>query len=135
MIYIYRIKYYFWDYKIKFNVYNQKINWVFISDELNTFASYSNDNYIFSLPTCKTINSFKVDKPEICILDSKPFPTCIIYLNKNKKLMTISVNVHLIIEKEIDKKPESSIIYANKFFRDFLIFVNIGVIYYFFAFF
>ena len=68
-------------------------------------------------------------------LDSKPFPTCIIYLNKNKKLMTISVNVHLIIEKEIDKKPESSIIYANKFFRDFLIFVNIGVIYYFFAFF
>ena len=133
MIYIYKIKDYFWDYKIKLNMHNQRINCIFISDELNTFASCSNDNYIniFSLPTCKTINSFNVEQPEICILSSRPCPICIIYSNKNKKMMVFSVNGNLIIEKEIDKKPESSIIYTNKFFRDFLIFVNHGFIYFF----
>ena len=107
---------YFWYYKIKFNIHNQK-NWVFISDELNAFASYSNDNYknIFPLPTCITINSFNVDKPEIFLLSSKPFPTCIIYSNKNKKLMTINVNVHLIIEKEIYKKTENIICFLGIF--------------------
>ena len=72
MIYIYRIKDYFWDYKIKFNIHNQKINWVFIWDELNKFTSYSNDNYknIFSLPIWKTIYSFNVDKLEIYLLGS-----------------------------------------------------------------
>ena len=45
--------------------------------------------------------------------------------------MAFSVNGNLIIEKEIDKTPENSIIYTNKFFRDFLIFVNHGFIYFF----
>ena len=131
MIYIYKIKDYFWDYKIKINIHNQKINSIFISDNLNTFVSCSDDNYIniFSLPSCKIINSFFVQKPEVALLSSRPLPICIIYCKENKKLMIFGVNGHLIKEMELDKKPENSIIYTNKYFMDYLIFVNNGKIF------
>ena len=131
VIYIYKIKEYFWDNKIKINMHNKKINYIYISDELNTFVSCSKDSYIniFSLPSCKIINSFYVEQPEISLLSARPLPVCIIYSNKNKKLLIYGVNGHLIKEKEIDKKPENCIIYTNKYFMDFLIFGNCGNIY------
>ena len=128
IIYIYKIKDYFWDYKIKINIHNQKINNIFISDELNAFASCSDDNYIniFSFPSCKVINSLFVEKPEIVLLSSRPLNICITYSSKNQKLIIFSVNGHLVKEMKQDKKPEYPTIYTSKYFRDYLIFVNNG---------
>ena len=128
IIYIYKIKDYFWDYKIKINIHNQKINNIFISDELNAFVSCSDDNYIniFSFPSCKVINSLFVEKPEIVLLSSRPLNICITYSSKNQKLIIFSVNGHLVKEMKQDKKPEYPTIYTNKYFRDYLIFVNNG---------
>ena len=130
-IYIYKVKEYFWDYKKKINIHNQKINSIFISDELNAFISSSNDNYvnIFSLPTCKVIHSLFVEEPEIALLSSRPLASCLIYSNKDRKLMIYSVNGHLVKEMEINQKPECPIIYTNKYFRDHLIFVKSGSIF------
>ena len=128
IIYIYKIKDYFWDYKIKINIHNQKINNIFISDELNAFVSCSDDNYIniFSFPSCKVINSLFVEKPEIVLLSSRPLNICITYSSKNQKLIIFSVNGHLVKEMKQDKKPEYPTIYTSKYFRDYLIFVNNG---------
>ena len=130
IIYIYKIKEYFWDYKIKLNIHNQKINSIYISDELNAFISCSDDNYIniFSFPSCKVINSFYVEKPEIVLLSSRPLNICITYSNKNQNLMVFSVNGNLIKEIKQVKKPEYPTIYTNKYFRDYLIFANNGKI-------
>ena len=93
--------------------------------------SCSNDNYIniFSLPCCKVINSFFVEEPEIALLSSRPLPVCIIYSNKNKKMLIYGVNGTLVMEMEINKKPEYCLIYTNKNFRDYLIFGNNGNIF------
>ena len=131
VMYIYKVKEYFWDYKIKINIHNKKINSIFISNELNAFASCSDDNYIniFSLPSCKVINSFLVQNPEFALLSSRPLSVCIIYSNENKKLMVFGVNGKQIKEIEVNKKPKFSIIYTNKSFRDFLIFSCEGKIF------
>ena len=131
IIYIYKVKDYFWDYKIKINIHNQKINYIYISNELNAFASCSDDNYIniFSLPSCKVLNSFRVQKPEISLLSSRPLAVCIIYSNENKELMVFGVNGKLIKKIEMNKKPKFPIIYINKYFRDYLIFSCDGKIF------
>ena len=131
IIYIYNIKEYSWDYKIKLNFHSKKINDIFISSELNAFVSCSEDNYIniFSIPSFKVINSFLVQKPEIALLSSRPLPACIIYNNENKKLIVFGVNGKLIKELELNNKPESCIIYTNKLFRDYLIFSDNGKIF------
>ena len=129
IIYIYNIKdYNFWDYKMKINIHNQKIKSIFISNELNAFVSCSDDNYIniFSLHTCRVINSFFVENPENALLSARPLAVCIIYSNKNKKLNVYGVNGHLIKEILLENKPEYPIIYTNKYYRDYLIFANNG---------
>ena len=127
IIYIYKVKEYFW-YNIKININNQKIKSIFISNELNAFVASSDDNYIniFSLPSCKLINSFFVENPEIALLSARPLSICIFYSNKNKRLYIHGVNGHLIKEMGVDSKPEYSIIYTNRYFRDYLIFANNG---------
>ena len=101
---------------------------IFISNELNAFVSCSDDNYIniFTLPSCKLINSFLVEKPEIALLSARPLPICIFYSNKKKNLNIYGINGHLIKEMGLDNKPEFCIIYTNKYFRDYLIFANEG---------
>jgi len=131
IIYIYTVKEYFWNYKMKISIHNQKINYIFISDELNTFVSCSKDNYIniFSLPCCKVINSFFVEEPEMALLSSRPLPVCISYSNKNKKLLIYGVNGTLVMDKKINRKPEYCLIYTNKNFRDYLIYGSKGNIF------
>ena len=131
IIYIYTIKDFFWNFKMKISLHNQKINSIFISDELNTFVSCSNDNYIniFSLPCCKVINSFYIEEPEMALLSSRPLPVCISYSNKKKKLLIYGINGTLVMEKEINRKPEYCLIYTNKNFQDYLIFGKNGNIF------
>ena len=113
---------------MKINIHNQKIKSIFISNELNAFVSCSDDNYIniFSLHTCRVINSFFVENPENALLSARPLAVCIIYSNKNKKLNVYGVNGHLIKEILLENKPEYPIIYTNKYYRDYLIFANNG---------
>ena len=131
-IYLYTINAdYLLDFKKKISIHSQKINSIFISDELNAFISSSKDNYvnIFTLPSCKVIHSLFIEEPEFALLSSRPLAVSIIYSNKNKKLMIYSVNGNFVTEMEIAKKPECPLIYTDKYFRDHLIFVNNGAIF------
>ena len=131
-IYLYTINSdYLLDFKKKINIHSQKINSIFISDELNAFISSSKDNYvnIFTLPSCKVIHSLFIEEPEIALLSSRPLAVSIIYSSKNKKIMIYSVNGNFVTEMEIAKKPECPIIYTDKYFIDHLIFVNNGAIF------
>ena len=116
---------------MKISIHNQKIISIFISDELNTFVSCSSDNYIniFSLPNCKVINSFYVEEPEMALLSSRPLPVCIFYSNKKKKLLIYGVNGTFVMDMEIKRKPEYSLIYTSKNFRDYLLFGSNGNIF------
>ena len=112
--------------------YHQKaINYLFLSDELNAFASCSEDQYvnIYSIPNCDIIHSFEIDEPEFVLLSGKPLPVCVIYSKKNKKLLSYGVNGHFINGIEVENKPQYPIIYTNKHFRDYLIYSIKGFIY------
>ena len=115
--------------KIQYN--HKAINYLFLSDELNAFASCSEDKYvnIYSLPNCNIIHSLEIEEPEFVLLSGKPLPVCVIYSKKNQKLLVYSVNGHFINEVKVDNKPQYPIIYTNKHFRDYLIYSIRGSIY------
>ena len=59
ILYVYEVKDRKWDFKKKIQYHSKTIKYLFISDELNAFASCSEDNYVnvYSLPTCSLIHS------------------------------------------------------------------------------
>ena len=115
--------------KIQYN--EQAINYLFLSDELNAFASSSDDGYVnlYSLPNCDIIHSLQIEEPEFVLLSARPLPVLVIYSKKNQKLLVYSVNGHYINGIEVDNKPQYPIVYTNKHFRDYLIYSMKGSIY------
>ena len=116
--------------KKKIQYHSKGINYLFISDELNAFASCSKDNYvnIYSLPSCSLIHSLEVEDPELVLLSGRPLSIFIIYSKKLKKLLTFGVNGHFIGEMEMENKPQYAFVYTSKSFRDYLIYSNRGII-------
>ena len=132
IIYVYEVKEKKWTFKKKIQYHSKAINYLFISDELNAFASCAQDNYIniYSLPSCTLIHSIEVEEPELVFLSGRPLPVCIIYSKKQKKLLTYGVNGHFIGSIDMEHKPQYSFIYTSKKFRDYLIYSNKGMIIY-----
>ena len=130
IIYVYDVKDKKWEFKKKVQYHSKEINYLFISDELNAFASCSKDNYvnIYSLPCCTLIHSIEVEEPEITLLSGRPLPIIIIYSKKLKKLLTYGVNGHFIGDINMENKPQYPFIYTSKSFRDYLIYSNYGMI-------
>ena len=130
IIYVYDVKDKKFILQKKIQYHNQYIYYLFISDELNSFASCSKDNYvnIYTIPSCSLIHSLKVEDPELVFLSGRPLPMIIIYSKKLKKLLTYGVNGHFIGDMNIENKPQYSFIYTNKSFRDYLIYSIRGMI-------
>ena len=130
IIYVYNVKDKKFNLKKKIQYHSKAINYLFISDELNAFASCSKDNYvnIYSLPSCSLMHSLEVEDPELVFLSGRPLPMIIIYSKKAKKLLTYGVNGHFIGDIAMENKPEYSFIYTSKSFRDYLIYSNRGMI-------
>ena len=130
IIYVYDVKDKKFILQKKIQYHNQYIYYLFISDELNSFASCSKDNYvnIYTIPSCSLIHSLKVEDPELVFLSGRPLPMIIIYSKKLKKLLTYGVNGHFIGDMNIENKPQYSFIYTNKSFRDYLIYSVRGMI-------
>ena len=130
IIYVYDVKDKNWQFKKKIQYHSKAINYLFISDELNAFASCSQDNYIniYSLPSCTLMHSIEVEEPILVFLSGRPLPICIIYSKKQKKLLTYGVNGHFIGSIDMEYKPQYSFIYTSKKFRDYLIYSNKGKI-------
>ena len=101
-----------WVKKFIINAHKEKINYISISEELNAFASCSNDNYvnIYSTPLCKLIHSFNIKKPELVLLSDRPLSICIIYSSECQKILVYSVNGHLICEEKCETLPRYSFI-------------------------
>ena len=130
IIYVYDVKDKKFILQKKIQYHNQYISYLFISDELNAFASCSKDNYvnIYTLPSCSFIHSLKIEEPELVFLSGRPLPITIIYSKKLKKLLTYGVNGHFIGNMNIENKPQYSFIYTSKGFRDYLIYSIRGMI-------
>ena len=130
IIYVYDVKEKKFEFKKKIQYHSKGINYLFISDELNAFASCSKDNYvnIYSLPSCSLIHSLEVEDPELVLLSGRPLSIFIIYSKKLKKLLTFGVNGHFIGEMEMENKPQYAFVYTSKSFRDYLIYSNRGII-------
>ena len=130
IIYVYDVKDKKFILQKKIQYHNQYISYLFISDELNAFASCSKDNYvnIYTLPSCSLIHSLKIEEPELVFLSGRPLPIIIIYSKKLKKLLTYGVNGHFIGNMNIENKPQYSFIYTSKGFRDYLIYSIRGMI-------
>ena len=128
IIYVYEVKDKKWEFKKKIQYHSKEIKYLFISDELNAFASCSEDNYvnIYSLPSCTLIHSIEVENPEFVLLSGKPLPIYIIYSKKLKKLLTYGVNGHFIGSIDMEDKPQYPLIYTSKHFRDYFIYSNKG---------
>ena len=130
IIYIYEVKDKKWEFKKKIQYHSKNINYLFISDELNAFASCGEDNYvnIYSLPSCTLLHSIEVEEPELVFLSGRPLPIFIVYSKKLKKLLIYGVNGHFIQSIEIQNKPQYPFIYTSLHFRDYLIYSNKGQI-------
>ena len=131
IIYTYEVKDKKWDFKKKIQYHSKAINYLFISDELNAFASCAQDNYvnIYSLPNCTLLHSIEVEEPELVLLSGRPLPIFIVYSKKLKKLVIYGVNGHLIYDIEMENKPQYPFVYTSVQFRDYLIYSNKGEIY------
>ena len=130
IIYVYYVKDKKWEFKKKVQYHSREINHLFMSDELNAFASCSKDNYVnlYSLPSCTLIHSIKIEEPELVLLSGRPIPIFIIYSKKLKKLLTYGVNGHFIGDIDMQNRPQYPFIYTSKSFRDYLIYSNKGMI-------
>ena len=130
IIYVYDVKDKKWEFKKKVQYHSKAINYLFISDELNAFASCAKDNYvnIYSLPSCSLLHSVKVEEPDLVFLSGRPLSIFIVYSKKIKKLLTFGVNGHFIGDIEVENKPQYPFIYTSKSFRDYLIYSNRGII-------
>ena len=131
IIYVYDVKDKKWEFRKKIQYHSKAINYLFISDELNAFASCSKDNYIniYSLPSGTLIHSIEVEDPELVILSGRPLPILIAYSKKLQKLFTYGVNGHFIGDVNMENQPQYSFIYTSKHFRDYLIYSCKGMIY------
>ena len=131
ILYVYEVKDKKWDFKKKIQYHSKTIKNLFISDELNAFASCSEDNYVnvYSLPTCSLIHSIEIEDPDLVLLSGRPLPIIIIYSFKLKKLLTYGVNGHFIGSINMDNIPQYPIIYTSKHFRDYFIYSNKGTLY------
>ena len=130
IIYVYDVNKKKFEFKKKIQYHSKAINYLFISDELNAFASCSKDNYvnIYSLPSCSLVHSLEVEEPELVLLSGRPLPIFIIYSKKLKKLLIFGVNGHFIGKIDMENKPQYSFIYTSKSFRDYLIYSTRGMI-------
>ena len=131
IIYIYNISGKKWEYINKVHYHSKKINYLFISDELNAFASCSEDNFvnIYGLPSCNLIHSFEIEEPELVLLSARPLPVCLIYSKTLKKLNIYGVNGNLICGIDVDEKPQYPFIYTSKYYRDYLIYSKKGTVF------
>jgi hypothetical protein len=130
IIYIYDVKDKKWEFAKKIQYHTKAINYLFISDELNAFASCGQDNYvnIYSLPTCTLLHSIEIEDPKLVFLSGRPLPIFIVYSKKLKKLVTYGVNGHFIGDKEIEYEPQYPFVYTSMHFRDYLIYSYKGEI-------
>ena len=115
-----------------------------INKALNIFIVCDKDGYcmVYTLPKCKLINSFKLKNilyqnnsinneglslfANISIISSSPLPCIIFYFKSKSSLAVLSINGHLIKEKEINLNinTNSIKIFSDRQFIDYLIIFN-----------
>jgi hypothetical protein len=115
-----------------------------INKTLNIFIVCDKDGYcmVYTLPKCKLINSFKLKNilyqnnsinneglslfANISIISSSPLPCIIFYFKSKSSLAVLSINGHLIKEKEINLNinTNSIKIFSDRQFIDYLIIFN-----------
>ena len=99
---------------------------MFLSEQLNLFIACDKDNYcnLFSFPKFNLLNSYKLKENNIknIFLSDSPLPSIILFSDDNK-LISYSINFHLLNIKIYEKKIINNVkIFKNKYLFDFIIF-------------
>ena len=113
------------EYKILYEHKNEIID-MFLSEQLNLFIACDKDNYcnLFSFPKFNLLNSYKLKENNIknIFLSDSPLPSIILFSDDNK-LISYSINFHLLNIKIYEKKIINNVkIFKNKYLFDFIIF-------------
>lgn len=108
--------------------HTKEIKHIFLSNELNAFASCSKDNYVhlFTFPSGQMIRSFYINQCEQVFLSDSPLPSIIIYSSEKGEFICYSINGYYlksIIEENCSSKQLTNPkVIKNSLFFDYLIY-------------